>query len=317
MLDSILASRLRAFRRVGSPRGVRFARALSAVLAALVTASVGPACSVGAASLSGGGDGGSLEASSSDVSEDLAVLDGGLCQPGDVQTYVPTAYHPSTPAYQGVCSAQQLDDFRTACLDAGATAASCYSFSQSPSTAACASCILTPEAAAAYGPLVDHGTFITENVGGCIELTNSSGLTCAKAQQALEGCQLAACQANCPVHDATTRASYDACATTATTSGCQQYQSKAACAQGFQEGGASICVGQTFENFYKLVAPQFCGLPPDAAAPPYDAGRADAGWDAATTDALPPDAPPGEASTGDGPLSDASSADAHADGSSD
>ncbi len=230
---------------------------------------------------------------------------------------MPKAYHSATNPYQGACSTQQLSDFYAACLDPSiATAASCYSFSQSPSTAACASCILTPEAAAAYGPLVDHGSFVTENVGGCIELTDSSGLTCAKAQQALEGCQLAACEANCPVHDATTRDAYDACAATATTSGCQQYESKAACARDFQESGASICAGQTFKAFYDAVAPRFCGPAPDAAAPPYEAGHADAGWDA-TTDALPSDAASGEGSITDGPLSDAPLSDAQAEGSSD
>lgn len=286
------------------------------MVAALVAAFIGPACSVGGASLSGGGDSGSLEASSSDVSEELALLDGGTCQPGDVQTYVPKAYHPATPAYQGVCSGQQLQDFYTACLDPSATAASCYSFSQSPSTSACASCILTPEAAAAYGPLVDHGSFITQNVGGCIELTDPSGLTCAKAQQALEGCQLAACEANCPVHDAATRTAYDTCAAIASTSGCQQYESKAACAQDTAESSASICVGQTFENFYRAVAPWFCGAPPDATAPPYEAGQADASGDAATTDALSYDALSGDGSSTDAPLSDAPS-DVHAEASSD
>jgi hypothetical protein len=268
--------------------------------------SVGPLTYVGDSSTSAEGDGG-------DADIGLGPLDGGACTPGDVRTFVPAAYRPATPAWQDVCTAAQLAAFYTACIDSGpdsGTPASCTAFSQSdPTNAACAACILTPDSMSNYGPLIDHGTFITENVGGCIELTDPSGLVCAKAQQALSGCELAACEANCPVHDDATRDAFDQCADDAASMGCEMFSDQASCALGIAEAGSSMgCVSSTFIDFYYAVVPLFCGPPPpqEGGTPPPEAGNPDA---AASGDATV-DARPGDASSGEGSTTEAASTDA-------
>lgn len=282
MLGWILASRcVRAFGRALLRRA---AGALPP--AALIVGSLAQGCSIDRASMAGG-DGGFLDDGSLDSTEEAFLTDdGSACHPGDVTTYVSGAYHPAAATYQGVCSDVQRQGFYDACLGSKASTDTCNAFSQADAgNAACASCILTPETATAYGPLVEHGhgTFITENVGGCIELVDPSSLPCAKEQQALLGCQLAACEANCPVHDVATRAAYDGCAAMAGAAGCQAYATRAACAQ---DGGASAtCVGRTFKAFYDDVVPRFCGMPEAGAAPPHDAGPSDA----TTADASPTD----------------------------
>jgi hypothetical protein len=315
MLQGILASRyLRVPARAAFlqrlarlPRLPRVPRWRATV--ALLAAALGAACGVDKTTLLF--EGGALDASSIDATDDsLSGDDGSACRPGDVQTYVPGPYHPATAAWRGLCTTDQMQAFYTACLDPAASTASCRAFSQvSSSNATCASCILTPEQASAYGPLVDHGSFITENVGGCIELAEPSGLPCAKAQQALVGCQIAACEANCPVHDTVTRAAYDHCTSEAARAGCQAYASQAACSLGTPEGGASAtCSGQTFEGFYVAVVPFFCGPPPppsDAGLPPHDASADATPADAPSTDGASSDARYGDASVTDAPPSDA------------
>jgi hypothetical protein len=281
-------------------------RVAGAFPAALVAGSMTHGCGVDRQAFTAG-DGGSVEASSQDASDDgVPLADGSACRPGDVQTYVPGRYHPATAAWQGACEGTQVQGFYDACLGPQASTDACRAFSRADAgNAPCASCILTQEPAAAYGPLVAHGTLITENVGGCIELTDPSGLPCAKEQQALLGCQLAACEANCPVHDATTRAAYDACASTASMAGCQAYAVRASCTQ---EGGASsVCVGQTFQAFYFAVVPRFCGSPPLLdAAPPHEAGASDAtAIDAPAGDGPVTDGASGDAAAADGPPADA------------
>ena len=101
--------------------------------------------------------------------------------------------------------------------DSGASADQCNLFRTNHP--ACAACILTPASASRLGPIVELGGLATANVAGCIELADPGGLMCAKALQAFAGCQLAACQANCPVSDPTTRSAYDNCALTVEANG--------------------------------------------------------------------------------------------------
>jgi hypothetical protein len=219
--------------------------------------------------------------------------DASSCQPADVETYVPGGYHPATAAWQGVCTMDQFGGFYDACLGPGATSGSCSAYSKEDAgNGACAACILTPDSAAAYGPLIEHGTFIANNVAGCIQLTLPSQLSCAKAEAALVGCELAACEANCPVADQTTRTAYDNCALAADGAGCQSYAQMATCAAPLtaDDAGASASCLQSFKSFYDAVVPLFCGAPPaqdaglflveagvDAAAGEDAGSRADAG----------------------------------------
>jgi hypothetical protein len=202
--------------------------------------------------------------------------DGSSCHPGSVQTYTPDMYHPAAAAWQGVCTQDDIDQFYNTCLGPTPDAGACHAISQPDAAdAACVRCLVTPYTADRYGPLIDHGTFITENVAGCIELTDPSGLSCAKAEAALVGCELSACEANCPVVDATSRAAYDACASEADSSGCQAYATMAACTMdaGSTDAGSTACSASSFELFFKYAAKLFCGpIPPgDAGGSFYDA----------------------------------------------
>lgn len=235
-----------------------------------------------------GATGGDTGGGGSSSSGGFNMNDASSCQPGSLATYHPDAYHPASGRWQGKCVPDAQGDpvaaFYTACLSADATVDGCNLFRQQ--NADCVACILTGETAAKYGPILNHGGFVTANVAGCLELAgdqqpDASELPCAKAVQALAGCELAACEANCAVHDAASLAQYDACATSAEGAGCQTYATAATCAEPEQEASAlgAACLGD-FQTFYQVVVPLFCGPPPAS-----DGGGA--GLDGATP--VPPD----------------------------
>jgi hypothetical protein len=272
------------------------------LLSALFTIAVAQGCAslatAGSSALSDAGQ------SSQDARFPQPPGDANACRPGDVETYQPTAYHPAAGAGQGVCTSAAITRFYDACLSPQATAGACDDFKSKEG--ACASCILTPETASFDGPLIKHGGLVTANVAGCIELTDLAGLPCAKAVQALDGCELFACEANCPVHDQASAMAYDACARQASLdkAGCLQYGVAATgCTDAELEGGpAAPCLGQRFSDFYFAVVPLFCGSPSpgreggglvfDASA--GDAAVADRAADVGT-DA--PSGPPADAQT--------------------
>jgi hypothetical protein len=258
----------------------RFVRRLAVLLAGLGLAD---GCGVvTSGSFTSSGEGGAVSDSSSNDAVLALSGDSSSCQPADVETYVPGAYHPATAAWQGVCTPDEIMDFYDACLGPSASPADCKALSAPDAAdAACAACIVTPDSATAYGPLIDHGTFVANNVAGCIQLTLTGELSCAKAEAALAGCELAACEANCPVENTATRTAYDSCASAADTAGCQSYEQMASCAQSLVQddaGAAAPCLSPSFEGFYNAIVPLFCGQPP----PPRDAGPVlvDAGEDA-------------------------------------
>jgi len=272
----------------------RFARRLAVPFAGAVLANGCGVVTTGAFTASG--EAGVLTDAPSNDSTGTVPLDASSCQPADVETYVPGAYHPATAEWQGACTAAQVSDFYADCLDpVNSSAAACGAFSApDASGSSCAACILTPDTASAYGPLISHGTFITSNVAGCIQLTVPSELSCAKAEAALVGCELAACEANCPVEDPVTRLAYDGCASAADGAGCQSYEQMAECAQSTEEAGAAaapLCL-LSFKAFYDAVVPHFCGVPSqEAGTVLVDAGApADAaGADAAVRDSAAAD----------------------------
>jgi len=251
---------------------------------------------------------GSGDASVPDVTADDAgsgaafpAPDASACRPGDVETYQPSTYHFAAAAWRGVCVIEgptgngQDRLFFDKCLAPDATPEGCGVFQSDLANAECAKCILTPASTAShdgYGPLINYGTFITTNVAGCVELTDPSALSCAKAVQALGGCELRACEANCPVHDQASRAAYDTCASHADRAGCQPYDTAAAClAQ--EAASAPSCLLPAFADFYYAVVPLFCGVPPKR-----DAGVAALGVDASEEDFVEASAtPPADALT--------------------
>jgi hypothetical protein len=201
--------------------------------------------------------------------------DADSCQPGSVATYRPAKYVPASGAGQGLCvptaAGDPITGFYQACLAPAATVDGCNAFTDM--NQACVACILTPETASAYGPILNHGAFVTANVAGCLELAgdeqaDASELPCAKNVQALAGCELAACEANCAVHDAASLTEYDSCADDVESSGCEPYAAAAACADPEAEASAlgAACLSD-FATFYQIVVPVFCG-PPAA----HDAG---------------------------------------------
>jgi hypothetical protein len=254
---------------------LRFARPLPGVLLAFAA---GLACApVTVTSAGASGDGGIFDAAidASPGHGDSGVeLEGGGCLPGDVATYHPV-YH--SPAVQPTACASDSEDlidaFYRACLGTHATSDDCSAFAKA--NAACAACIVTPDSATAYGPVVDHGGFVTANVAGCIEVevegasdAGSGALGCAKAVDALDGCELAACEANCPVTGATSLAQYQGCTSSADGAGCSTFAAAASCtAPDSGVGVPSTCLTSDFSTFYYDVVPLFC-LPP----PALDAG---------------------------------------------
>jgi hypothetical protein len=231
----------------------------------------------GTGSSSSGGDGSSGSSSGS--------LDAAVCMPGDVTTYSPQ-YHPATGAYLAMCTDNEVMGFYDGCLGPNASTNRCNQFMNSDASSNCAACILTPDSAKSYGPLIGHGSFVTANVAGCMELTDAttSGLACAKAVQALGGCELLACVANCDVHDGTSLDAYEKCASAADQAGCATYASASSCVQSLEEAGDGVaqCLAQDFATFYYLAAHLFCGMapamdagaPPDAGSPPPDGSTA-------------------------------------------
>lgn len=260
---------------------VRAVRVLSLVGPVVVALGATAACTVvsvppspdnvwdGAAADSavGGGGGGPT------IERDGAFADAAsTCQPGDVRTFQPSSYHPAETSSQGAClvsgRGDRIQQFYDACLGNAATNDACMSFKKYHP--ACANCIVTPDTAGHYGPLIDHHGFLAMNVAGCLELTVPGALSCAKAVQALSGCDLAACEANCRVSDAKSLAEYDTCASVADGSGCSAYAAAAACAGALRDAGStesSRCLEPDFSRFYHEVVPLFCG-----ASAPTDAG---------------------------------------------
>jgi hypothetical protein len=201
--------------------------------------------------------------------------DADVCMPGDVATYHPDYHAPGVQPDACDDSPELVGQFFDACFGASATTDDCDDFRAAHPT--CAGCIVTPDSAMNYGPIVDHGGFVTANVAGCIDLEVESAvdagggaLGCAHAVQALEGCELAACEANCPVDSSPSLMQFQGCATSADGTGCSMLAQAAACTA--TDSGADVpteCLTTDFATFYNVVVPLFC-LP----APSLDAGAA-------------------------------------------
>ena len=220
----------------------------------------------------------------------LSADAGSACHASDVSTYAPSPYVPAaapSAVCLGVDGGELWDAFYDACFGPANSKASCDSFTSGASTAACAACILTSYTNERLGPVVNYGDFVDKNVAGCIEVEAPRELPCAKAVQALTGCEIAACQANCPVSDATTLFARKSCAAVADGAGCNSFNA------GTEDGGAGVaalsckatesdagvagpCMDETFKQFYEDVVPLFCGRAPVDASAGFDASFGDA-----------------------------------------
>ncbi len=186
------------------------------------------------------------------------------CHASDVLTYVPGTYRPATPpsaACLGADGGQTWDEFFEACLGPNKSKDACTAYKATAANAACAACILTPYAADRLGPILDYGEFVGENVAGCIELTvPGDPSSCANAVQALTDCEVAACQANCPVSDTTSLTARQQCSADADATGCRSFaQAASGCQAALADAGvASVCSNAAFQDFYDAVVPLFC-----------------------------------------------------------
>jgi hypothetical protein len=203
-------------------------------------------------------------------SSNLVPGDASSCRPGEVATYQPS-YHPASGAYQGLCGDDLIKQYYDDCLGPNASTDSCADFKADKTSGPCAACIVTPDSATKYGPIIDHGSFVTANVAGCLELAagaldadggSANLLACARAVQSQAGCELAACEANCDVHDTASLDAYGTCASAADTQGCETYASAATCAETDAGQEAQCLTG--FQDFYDEVVPEFCGSALDA-----------------------------------------------------
>jgi hypothetical protein len=229
------------------------------------------------------------------------------CRGSDVSTYLPARYQPAaepSAACLGADGGTIWDAYFDACLAPGTTKEACASFTATPANAACAACVLTSYTSDPLGPIIDYGDFVGPNVAGCIELEAPRELACAKAVQALTGCEIAACQANCPVVNEPSLMAREACAMDADDAGCLSFsQAASACRASEADAGlADPCMITAFKDFYDSVVPLFCGQVP---------GDASAGSDASFTDSAL--TPASDASAGTDGRASAAPADAGAE----
>ncbi|MEO6952742.1 MAG: hypothetical protein ABI321_13105 [Polyangia bacterium] len=153
-----------------------------------------------------------------------------------------TAFVPPRTA-QSVCTAADLDNYRTACLSPSAIPIACQQFVANH--AACAAC-LAP-APTSSGPLLAHAGEVQVNVGGCIALVlgDRASSSCGARQQTAIDCVEHACAA-CNA----------SCAAAAREGPCLDAQLHT-CAE---LGPAATCaLAKGFADDYRRVATLFCG----------------------------------------------------------
>jgi hypothetical protein len=177
-------------------------------------------------------------------------------------------WHP-TAAAQPACTQAQIDAYHQCLMDGQtqATPPSCAPFNGSAATAAnksCVACILTPDTAAKYGPIIGHTGTIEVNVPGCLAVTTSdpNGTGCAGKYQASGECKQAACATNCPVTDTASFQLEQQCESAAAAGTCKTYVDGAACTGALLNAGgapAACLSGKTFDDLYTAIVPIFCG----------------------------------------------------------
>ena len=119
-----------------------------------------------------------------------------------------------------------------------ATNATCQSFQNN--NAACMKCALSSESDPKWGPIVDHVSYVSVNLSGCIALAESCNLPCAKAVAAAEGCERASCNSvNCPIVDQASFTSWNTCLKNAGGRLCKGYADVNACPTALADGGTA------------------------------------------------------------------------------
>jgi hypothetical protein len=186
-----------------------------------------------------------------------------LCTPGDVTGFTPQWVAPN-PASKA-CTQPLIDQYAADCLDdTTSSTTKCQAFNTA--NKACGACLVTPETATAYGPVIAKANNVLSlNVGGCLALTTADATAggCGAKHEATRQCSDLACDANCPLPDGDNAAfqAYLKCLQKSETTVCKTYAS-AECPEA-DAGPSTACAlsAGTFVDNFKLLAPIFCAAP--------------------------------------------------------
>jgi len=222
------------------------------------------ALAIAACSSKGGSHGPGPDGGAFDGGFDAAPL---VCPPAPLDEWVPPAYH-SAQAVQHACSTLMINDFYNSCLGPSSSSGACaqdWGAGEDVAHSVCQACLITPSTSTTWGPLVNYGSAggtgtVSVNVAGCVELLDASKQSCAASVQLADECQHEACDATCPVTDATAFANWQQCIGAASQTSCLGYLTSAACVNAEDAGPAATCVtGADFETEFIDIATVFCG----------------------------------------------------------
>ena len=190
------------------------------------------------------------------------------CNPQDVTAFSAN-WAPPIGHNLGRCTAAQINDYYDQCLSTTATGSGCSAWTNDTNNVTCFGCLVTPNTARQWGPVVQYGNGGEEyiNSAGCVWLAEPCNLACATALESLVECESAAC-ATCDVP--TDPNSYMSCASEARQMcGCTGYYSSTNCVGAMAQTPAqhpafATCFGgtltATFEQLYLSVATYMCGF---------------------------------------------------------
>jgi hypothetical protein len=204
--------------------------------------------------------------------------------PASVQNFQPPAYIP--PIQQNVCSMQQISDYYSNCLDPmQSSQMKCTTYTTNNKT--CASCLDTPKMSNMWGALVQGNGVVSINVAGCADIQGYPN--CAKAYEAAQACESAACDQVCPVMDQQSFMAWQQCVQTADAGGCASFVNAKNNACQADAGNLAQCFNfMSFQAGYQQLAPMFCASgmggmdagATDSGSPPDDSGT---GFDSGST----------------------------------
>lgn len=150
-----------------------------------------------------------------------------------------------------------LQAFYDACIAQGLVSPDCLTFESDAGS--CAQCILSPETATSWGPVVVRNSIPTLNVGGCMALVQSdaSSTSCAQKASDEQGCEQLACDNVCPFTVDAGELAYQQCTELAATTECRSYLNAECDAA---DAGVQVCVPSALDrNTFAAMAAVFCG----------------------------------------------------------
>ena len=179
------------------------------------------------------------------------------CAPVSVAGYTPatTMTPPSAPTQS--CALADLEAFYDACIAQGLVSPDCLAFESDGG--ACAKCILSPESASSWGPVVVRNSIPTLNVAGCMALVqqDASPTSCAKRASDEQGCEQLACDSVCPFTVDAGELAYQQCTELAAATECRSYVDAECNAA---DAGVQVCVPSSLDKTtFAAMASLFCG----------------------------------------------------------